>query len=272
MITDVLSCPVCGAPLCKEGKSLLCEGKRHCFDISASGHVNLYPGRASGGDSKEAVKSRTDFLSVGYYKPISDKICEIIKNNAHSCVIDAGCGEGYYTNNIARETGESVLGFDLSREAIIAASKSARRQGIENSLFCVAGIYSLPLKDGCADVITNIFAPCAEGEFSRVLKPGGLLIVAASGRDHLLGLKRAIHETVYENEERADMPKSMELLSRYEVKYNITLENSEDIKNLFAMTPYSYRTSEKDYQKLLSLDRLETEVDVEISVYRKGTE
>ena len=272
MTNDVLICPVCSSPLHKEDKSFFCKEKRHCFDISSSGHVNLFPGRASGGDSREAVRSRTEFLGKDFYKPISDKICEIIKEADPTCVIDAGCGEGYYTNNIARTTDAFVYGFDLSKEAIVFAAKSARRQGLQNSTFCVGGIYALPLKDGCADVVTNIFAPCAESEFVRVLKKGGMLVVASSGRDHLLGLKRAVYETVYTNEERADMPKGMKLEARLEMKYQIKLENSEDIRNLFAMTPYSYRTSEKDYKKLLSLEALETEVDVEIALYRKESE
>ena len=271
MTDNILICPVCGCELHREEKSFFCGGsKRHCFDISASGHINLFPGRATGGDSKEAVRSRTDFLSLGYYKPISDKICEIIKSMSPQNVIDAGCGEGYYTNNMALVTNAEIYGFDLSKEAIISASKSARRQGIKNSLFCVGGIYSLPIKDESADVVTNIFAPCAEEEFSRVLRSGGSLIVVSSGKNHLLGLKKAVYENVYTNEERADLPKQMKLEAHAELEYKIKLESGNVIRNLFSMTPYSYRTSEKDYRKLLSLDCLETEVDVEIAVYRKA--
>ena len=105
-----------------------------------------------------------------------------------------------------------------------------------------------------------------------MLKNDGILIVAWAGTNHLLGLKEAIYDTAHINGERADMPKSMNKIDESRVSYVINLDSGEKIKNLFAMTPYSYRTSEKDYQKLLSLDRLETEVDVEISVYRKGTE
>ena len=64
----------------------------------------------------------------------------------------------------------------------------------------------------------------------------------------------------------------MRLEARFELEYKITLDKSEDIRNLFSMTPYSYRTSEKDYKKLLELDHLETEVGVEIAVYRKGSD
>ena len=96
-----------------------------------------------------------------------------------------------------------------------------------------------------------------------------MLIVVASGKNHLLGLKRAVYDQVYFNDKRADMPVNMELVEKHVVSYSIMLESAEEIRNLFSMTPYCYRTSEKDMQKLLALTSLETEVDVEIFVYRK---
>lgn len=270
-IDGILICPVCKSELEKEEKSYYCRGlKRHCFDISSAGHVNLCPGKATGGDDKRAVRSRTDFLNLGYYQPISDAVCEILEDlNSDHFVIDAGCGEGYYSNNLARKTGARVYGFDLSKEAIISASKSAKRQGIENAQFFVGGIYDLPVRNGGADAITNIFAPCAEEEFSRALKNDGRLVVVTAGRAHLLGLKRAVYDNVYQNEARADMPKNMVLEHKRTVSYNIEINDSEAIRNLFSMTPYSYRTSEKDLQKLLALESLKTEVEVDIFVYRK---
>lgn len=268
---EKLICPVCRSILYRDEKSYFCSGERkHCFDISSSGHTNLCPGKATGGDDKRAVRSRTDFLSLDYYKPISDKICEILGiMSVENLIVDAGCGEGYYTNNIAQETGAWVYGFDLSKEAIISASKSAKRKGIRNSLFFVGGIYDLPVADGAADALTNIFAPCAEPEFIRVLRPGGRLIVATAGKNHLLGLKRAVYDTVYTNEERKDMPRDMIFEGKHTVSYTISLNDADSIRNLFSMTPYSYRTSEKDMQKLLALTSLETEVEVDIFVYRK---
>ncbi len=268
---NILACPVCKAELVKEEKSYFCNGaKRHCFDISASGHANLCPGRSTGGDDKRAVRSRTDFLNLGYYAPISDKICDILSDlSGESFIIDAGCGEGYYSNNIASKTGACVLGFDLSKEAIISASKSARRSCLDNARFFVGGIYDLPVIDGGADAITNIFAPCSEEEFSRALKIDGRLVVVTAGKNHLLGLKKAIYDNVYTNDERADMPKNMQLEEKHTVSYVATIEGADAVRNLFSMTPYSYRTSEKDMQKLNALTSVTTEIEVDIFVYRK---
>ena len=268
---NILICPVCKSELSREEKSYFCKGpKQHCFDISASGHANLCPGKSTGGDDKRAVRSRTEFLSLGYYEPISKAVCEALSDlGANASVVDAGCGEGYYTNNIALSTGAEVYGFDLSKEAIISASKSAKRNMLSNSRFFVGGIYNLPVADSSVDAITNIFAPCAEQEFSRALKDGGRLVVVTAGKNHLLGLKKAIYDSVYTNEERADMPKNMVLESKNTLSYTVQIEGAESIRNLFSMTPYSYRTSEKDMQKLMALTSLTTEVEVEIFVYRK---
>ena len=271
IMKNILSCPVCKAEIYRDEKSYFCTGeKKHCFDISSAGHINLCPGKATGGDDKHAVRSRTEFLNLGYYLPISKKICEILSDlDEGSNVVDAGCGEGYYSNNIAKNSKASVWGFDLSKEAIISASKSTKRQGISNSMFFVGGIYDIPVRDASVDVVTNIFAPCCEKEFSRVLKNGGRFVAVVAGKEHLLGLKRAIYENVYTNEERADMPRNMRLLEKHNVKYTVTIDGAEAIRNLFSMTPYSYRTSEKDYEKLMALTSLTTEVDVDIYVYRK---
>ena len=54
-----------------------------------------------------------------------------------------------------------------------------------------------------------------------------------------------------------------------ELKYNITLETSEDIFNLFTMTPYYYKTSKEDTEKLLKLETLTTTVHFAIEIYKK---
>ena len=117
--------------------------------------------------------------------------------------------------------------------------------------------------------MVNIFAPCAEAEYSRVLKTGGVLIVVGAGERHLLGLKRAIYDETYENAGRADLPVNMRLCERVTVRDEIIVEGREQIANLFSMTPYYWRTSQEDKKKLDELDRLCTEIEFDVGVYRK---
>ncbi len=272
---NTFRCPSCGAPLfvSNSGKSLTCSGKRtHCFDISSTGYVNLSLGKGDG-DTKGSVRSRTEFLSKGYYMPISDTICEMLsKYSEADRVIDAGCGEGYYTNRAAKLATKEMYGIDLSKSAIQSASKAAKRLEIGNAFYAVAGIYSLPFADNFADAVINVFAPCSEKEFARVLKPNGLLLVAMAGENHLLGLKSILYDNVYLNEERADLPCGMEMLEERELNYIIKIDNNADIINLFSMTPYYYRTSKSGKEKLRDLESLETLVNVRVLAYtnRKG--
>ena len=268
----VLKCPVCGEDVYRtdDKKSLYCTGqKRHCFDFSSDGYVNL--SRVGGGDSKQAINARKSFLSQDYYLPIAQKIREVVTRTAgrDKILLDAGCGEGYYTNILA-EACSGILGFDLSKFGVMAASKSAKKQGIENTFYATASVFELPVKDGCVDCVVNIFAPCAQDEYLRVLADGGYLIVVGAGPDHLMGLKKVLYDNTYENKERADLPTHCELVDRITYGFEIEVEGRENIDALFSMTPYYWRTSESDKDKLLACDRLKTRVEFEIYVYQKN--
>ncbi len=271
-ISKGLCCPICKSDfgLSENGKSLICTGenKKHCFDIATSGYVNFAPASKNhSGDPKEAVRSRTEFLDKDYYLPI----LEAVESEVAKCggtVVDAGCGEGYYSCGIAKYC-ENIIGFDLSKSAIEAAAKRAKRQENDNAFFAVGGIYDIPMANGAADAVVSIFAPVAEAEFERILKPNGLLIAVGAGENHLLGLKKALYETTYKNTERMDMPSSMKLLSEKTVAYTISLSDNKSIMDLFSMTPYSYRTGESDLEKLKNTDSLTTEVEVLVRVYQK---
>ena len=61
-----------------------------------------------------------------------------------------------------------------------------------------------------------------------------------------------------------------ELTSVRDVYGSLSLDSSADIRALFLMTPYYYKTGAKDQAKLNALSRLETELAVRVAVYRKN--
>lgn len=272
-LKGILKCPVCGSELNinSEGKSLYCKGaRRHCFDLSSKGYVNFAVGHNGGGDSKEAVRSRSAFLGKGYYRPFANELCALIsKYVKEGTVVDAGCGEGYYTNLVTELCGVDTVGIDLSKYGVEHAAAYSKRNGILRSFFAVAGIYDMPVRDGSVDCVMNLFAPCAEQEFDRVLKKGGVLIVAGAGEDHLLGLKKAIYDNPYKNETRSDLPTKMKHVESKKIRFEISLPEKEDRMDLFAMTPYFYRTSPNDAKKLENAEGLVTEAEFNIEVYEK---
>ena len=49
----------------------------------------------------------------------------------------------------------------------------------------------LPIRDDTVDVALNIFAPRNGGEFARILRPGGRLVVVVPAEAHLQELRRS---------------------------------------------------------------------------------
>lgn len=282
----VLACPVCGAPLAitGEGRGLACsgenpKGRAHCFDAGASGYLPLAPRHSGGGDSKEAVRARSSFLRADYYRPAADALTALVARYTPSAgiVLDAGCGEGYYSSRIA-EAGFSVLGVDLSKFAVDAAAKAARAdrlaagEATSHTVFAVGSVFELPARSASVDTVTNIFAPCAPAEYARVLKSGGYLIVAGAGERHLFDLKRLIYDDPYLNDGRSDLPTdgdSFALVDKQTVSFTARVEGQAHVAALFSMTPYYWRTSRVGHERLSQVKELETEVSFDFHVFRR---
>ncbi|MBQ0125063.1 MAG: methyltransferase domain-containing protein, partial [Clostridiales bacterium] len=196
-------CPVCRGNLIGNEKVLRCENG-HSYDISRRGYVNLLMSQKSSdfhhGDSKEMVKARSEFLSLGLYEKLCDRVSDIVLAAAKKdmFILDIGCGECYYTEKIAQRVADfspTVCGIDISKEALIAGAKRDK-----NINLAVASAFDVPVGDGIADVILNLFAPHDDKEFARIMKPGGTLVRVFPLENHLYELKCAIYEHPYKNE------------------------------------------------------------------------
>ena len=143
---------------------------------------------------------------------------------------------------------------------------AARSKGME---LAVASVFSLPMADGAADAVVSVFAPCADGEFSRVVKRGGTLIRVIPTEQHLFGLKAAIYREPRPNKpERAEVD-GFVLRQRQEIGDRRVIDRPDDIRYLFEMTPYFYKTGQEDQERLLSRSQLETEIAFAILTYEK---
>ena len=269
-----LMCPVCGQPLILEGKTYRCE-TGHCFDCAKSGYVNLLPPAPGGkrhGDDKLMVKARTDFLDKGYYDPLAAAVarCAADCKGDHLHIVDAGCGEGKYTVDVLNHLAEhgktaDIVGIDISKEALICAARRSKAVKL-----CVASTAHMPLADGCADVVLNIFSPFMGEEFARVLKPDGRLICVVPLERHLWELKQLIYDTPYENPAPTVELNGFTLVQRQDLRYEIELTCNEDIINLFKMTPYYYKTGAADQKKAEAAEYLKTTIEFGVLVYRKS--
>ena len=112
-------------------------------------------------------------------------------------------------------------------------------------------------------------APKFDAEVKRVLAAGGHFIFAIPKEKHLFGLKSVLYANPYENKPEGTDLDGFSLIGSHDVDYQITLESAEDIKALFMMTPYAYRTPKEGRERLYSLDRLTTEISFRILTYKK---
>ena len=267
-------CPKCKGALTLIENTKKCDSG-HSYDRAKAGYYNLLLGVGGGthGDNSDMVEARREFLSSGYYRPLADRIVALVLANTqkNGAVLDAGCGEGYYTDIVEsglfnRDESSNVLAFDISRDAVKNAAKRNKRIS-----FAVATSYDMPVADSSIDTVYNAFSPLAIDEVRRVLKNNGKFIMIYPGEDHLFGLKSLIYKTPYKNEHFDTAIDGFSLISYEEMKYDIHLLTNNDVRSLFMMTPYAYRTSREDRGRILSLDSLVTEAEFCIAVYEKIT-
>ncbi|MBQ1240068.1 MAG: methyltransferase domain-containing protein [Ruminococcus sp.] len=267
MLTELLRCPVCACPLQTEGRTLRCE-RGHSFDIAKEGYANLLlsgkPGDSKG-DNKEMARSRRDFLNKGYYEPLARAVagCAEAYTADGDSVLDICCGEGYYTNYLSARLPRAYYGFDISKNMVRLAAK--RRC----ATFFVANIASIPIRDESVRFAFHLFAPFHATEFGRVLQRDGVLLTAIPGKDHLYGLKQALYDTPYRNDEQPPQAEGLTLTDAIRVKSHISLNTPEEIRALFQMTPYCYHTPTSGMQRLEALKALETDIEFVLLLYKK---
>ncbi len=294
-ILKILTCPVCGSPLAREDGSLKCEN-RHTFDVARSGYVNMLPPgkarNAKSGDDAGMVRARRTFLFTGKYDRLSDGVAKLISESAPErdlvTVVDSGCGEGYHSCRIARGVAASrgkvlLAGFDASKTAAEAASKLAKSLGMAGprgigddfagdaeACFMTGNIFSLPIREGSVSAVVSMFAPIAWEESARMLTDGGVVVIAASGTDHLIEMRSLIYDEVIKKEtDGPSVPADFEMIRHRNVKYPFTLEGEEEIMALFGMTPFCYRAPAAGVERLRGAGRLDITADVDLYVCRK---
>jgi len=267
-------CPLCGGALAETQTGLQCPGG-HCFDRAREGYVNLLPANRkhskAPGDDNGMVAARRAFLEKGWYQPLREALeaLAVELTGPAPVVLDAGCGEGYYTGGVRDallDAGKSprVAGIDISKAALRKAGK--RYPGIG---FAVASAYRLPVADGSVELLLNVFSPLAIEEFRRVLRPGGIYLYVVPGAKHLWELKEALYERPYPNEEKETPYEGFSYERIVPVSYTVRLPGQEDIHALFQMTPYYWKTPREGVERLAAVSRMDCRIDFRVHVFRR---
>lgn len=203
-------------------------------------------------------------------------------------VLAAGCGEGFYLRRVAEcleEAAAREVAAGADKAAAAAGDAADERFGLwgtdTNKLavryaakrqpaarFAVASSHRLPFADGSFDIVFSCFSPAPWEEFCRVLRPGGAVIVARGGRDHLQELRALA------GAEPRRPPKESHISQGFGENYlrvrTVDTFAGEAAQHLLAMTPCVHAASPEREQKLQRLagTGLETTVDFIITTHR----
>jgi 23S rRNA (guanine745-N1)-methyltransferase len=190
-----LRCPVCQAALAWDSglgsagpamATLRCA-RGHSFDQAKQGYAQLTAKPLTHtGDTPEMAAARDAFLRAGHFDRISDAIAVVASQMPHaSLLVDAGGGTGYHVARVLDAVPQAHgLALDASKAC---ARRAARAHPRMDSVVCDVW-QPLPVVNGGADLIMNVFAPRTGAEFARILHPGGRLVSVTPQTDHLAEL------------------------------------------------------------------------------------
>ncbi|WP_371185358.1 23S rRNA (guanine(745)-N(1))-methyltransferase [Thalassotalea maritima] len=260
-------CPICQSALEQHDKQYVCEN-RHSFDIAKQGYVNLLPVQfkhsLNPGDNKDMVMARRAFLSANFYQPLRDSIVALQqKYKPNGCIVDAGCGEGYYTHAHKSATTQ-VYGVDIAKEAIKLAARSYK-----TCHFSVASIAQLPFANGYADWLYSVYAPIKAVEFHRLLADDGYLLTVTPGAKHLWELKQLIYQDPREHNQENHHIEGFTLCDEQHLRYEMAFNHGEQALTLLAMTPFAFKSSEQLVESLSKVSNFRCQADFTIRLYQK---
>lgn len=276
-----LACPLDGLPLVISPHGLSCE-QNHNFDIARHGYVNLLPvhhkSSKDPGDSKAMVNARRDVLDCELFSPLAQAVSDLVCSHVQSrpagdfLVVDAGCGEGYYTAHFANHLIETmpnlnlkVLGIDISKWAVMAAAKRYETIG-----WAVANNNRLPVCKGSADMITCLFGFKTWQSWAEIQKSGQKTIVVDAGPAHLLELREIIYDKVKLHDAPTDtdaLSAGYEKLTESNVCFEKEIVSPKTIENILTMTPHGHKISRDRFQKALEIDHMNLTFDATVRVY-----
>lgn len=242
-----LCCPHCGAAMTADDRGVACAGG-HRFDRARGGGVTLLPPgeELPPGDTPAMLEARDAFLRAGHYAPLTAALANAVPATETGCLVDAGAGTGHHTAGVLdARPGWWGIAVDASRTATRRAARAHERLA---AVACDLTV-PLPLHAGAADALLSVFSPRNGPEFARVVRPGGVLVVASAADDHLAEAREPLGLLGVQPDKRARLharlgdafvPSALE-----HVRFTLALEH-DALLQLAGMGPAAFHWSPDD--------------------------
>lgn len=216
-------------PLCKEDfseikdYSMICH-QGHNFNINKKGYVHLLTHPHKTIYDQSLFHSRQFVYEAGVYDPFIKEMRKIIqKFDMKGPILDAGCGEGYFLNNIGHDF--SSIGIDISKEGIVIAAQTNLK-----TIWAVGDLANLPVADHHIGTLLNILTPANYEEFKRTLQPTGYLVKVIPGEGYLKEIrsllegkiKNSAHST---GEVIEKFSNNFKLIHKSDIKYTVVMND-----------------------------------------------
>jgi ubiquinone/menaquinone biosynthesis C-methylase UbiE len=114
------------------------------------------------------------------YRPVHDAVVKRLRAAGPATVLDVGCGTGILSARVARDLAARVIGCDFSAGMLEQAAARTR-----DVTWVQGDAMHLPVRPSSVDAVLSTESfhwfpdpDAALGEFARVLRPGGSLLVA----------------------------------------------------------------------------------------------
>lgn len=244
---DLLRCPQCGAALRLADGAVRC-GEGHGFDVARQGYVSLLAGEGSphAGDTAEMVAARERFLAAGHFEPLAEALADAVARavgERAACVVDLGAGTGWYLARVLDRLPAAVgLALEISKPALRRAARAHPRAA---ALACDSW-RPLPVQDGVAAAVLNVFAPRNGPELARVLAPEGVAAIVTPAAGHLgelvaplglLGVDERKEERLAEQ-----LAPELVIVDRVELSWDLRLDH-QGARDAAAMGPSAFHLS-----------------------------
>lgn len=163
-------------------------------------------------------------------KPFDRKLLDAFAADVTGPVVDVGCGPAGHITRYLADRGVTISGVDLSPQGIKVA-----RTRHPDLRFDVADMRTLPHPDATLGGIVAFYSvihlsraelPVVFGEFHRVLRPGGILLIAMHGGTGEVGADDWFERAVSVRATLVELPELTGLLSA--AGFTITAEHQRD--------------------------------------------